>query len=346
MSDTDETRATGVGRRWGRPGSYDMSRHQSTVRPVAMLAAAILLIGLSACGDDSDGAAETADTAAADTTTPETTTPDTATPETTTPETTTPETTTPETTTPQATAPDTTAPETTAPDTTEAATADPVNAGDEPAVCGAYFAVNDAMSALFAGFGDPSDIPPLVAEVDAVKPAEIDAELTTMIDAVAAWEASGFADSSALDAPEMGEASATVDSWMFENCTFDTKVEVALVDYAFEGLEPSYPVGMTAFRVTNDGTESHEMALVRRADGVTETWDELLALPEEEIAGKVEFLGAAFAPAPGMTSVLVSELTPGDYLALCFVPLGSTPGTEGDGPPHMTAGMRAEFTVA
>jgi len=319
-----------------------MSRHQSTIgcRPIAMLAAAILLIGVSACGDDSDSATESPATTSAAPTTPDTTAPDTTTPETTAPPTTAPDTTTPAT-----TAPETTTPATSAPDTT-AVSAETVGTEDEPAVCGAYFAVNDAMSALFAGSGDPSDVPPLVAEVDAVKPAEIDAELTTMIDAVAAWEASGFADSSALDAPEMADAAATVDSWMFENCTFDTKVEVTLVDYAFEGLEPTYPVGMTAFRVTNDGTEAHEMALLRRADGVTETWDELLALPEEELTGKIEFLGAAFTPTPGLTSVLVSELTPGDYLAVCFVPLGSTPGNEGTGPPHMTAGMRAEFTVA
>lgn len=46
--------------------------------------------------------------------------------------------------------------------------------------------------------------------------------------------------------------------------------------------------------------------------------------------------------APGLFSVE----EPGDYVAVCFIPLGSTPDNEeADGPPHLTQGMKVEFTV-
>jgi hypothetical protein len=118
------------------------------------------------------------------------------------------------------------------------------------------------------------------------------------------------------------------------------------VDYAFGGVESTYPPGLTAFRLTNDGTESHEMAVVRRKEGATMSWDEIFALPEEEIQEQIDFLGAGFAAAPGDMATLIVDLTPGEYLALCFVSKGSTPGVEGTGPPHVMEGMRAEFTVS
>jgi hypothetical protein len=124
-------------------------------------------------------------------------------------------------------------------------------------------------------------------------------------------------------------------------CDFDT-VEVTLADYAFEGLPETMEAGTYAFALTNSSdVEDHEMVMVRKADGVTQSIEELLELPEEEAGSMVEFLGAGFAPPGGEGSALV-ELTPGDYAVVCFIPVG---GGE-EGPPHFTQGMAQEFTVS
>jgi hypothetical protein len=91
--------------------------------------------------------------------------------------------------------------------------------------------------------------------------------------------------------------------------------------------------------------EAHEIGVARIADGVTETVDELLALPEEEVGAKLEFANGAFAPAGG-TSGVTMDLAPGRYLYACFIPTGSIGDQEGTGAPHFTAGMFGEFTVS
>ena len=68
-------------------------------------------------------------------------------------------------------------------------------------------------------------------------------------------------------------------------------------------------------------------------------------------SSKVQLIGSAFG-AQGETDTETFELTPGRYVALCFVPVGTTDaatlddGSEPPGPPHFAVGMQAEFTVA
>ena len=123
-------------------------------------------------------------------------------------------------------------------------------------------------------------------------------------------------------------------------CGFES-IEVTGVDYAFEGVPATVEAGTVAFKFVNESdSEEHEMILVKKADGVQLTWEELVELPEEESESMVEFAGATFAP-PGGESSTFAELTPGDYAMICFIPVG---GAE-DGPPHFTQGMLQELTV-
>ena len=48
---------------------------------------------------------------------------------------------------------------------------------------------------------------------------------------------------------------------------------------------------------------------------------------------------------------MVADLAPGEYIALCFIPVGTSMShdgefVEGTGAPHFTEGMQHEFTVA
>jgi len=126
-----------------------------------------------------------------------------------------------------------------------------------------------------------------------------------------------------------------------ETCEFDA-VDVDAVDYAFEGVPETIDAGTVAFKLTNstEHDEEHEMVIFSKADGVTESFEDLLALPEEEVGSKVVFAGAAFAP-PGGEGFALAELGPGEYAMVCFIPVGGAD----DGPPHFTQGMLQEFAV-
>ena len=147
-----------------------------------------------------------------------------------------------------------------------------------------------------------------------------------------------------------GEGTATPEATA--SAAASDTITVTGVDYAFEGLPTEVAAG-TELAFHNDGTEPHEMIVMRKNDDVTESWDELLQMPEEQAMENVSQVGAVFA-LPGEDSedtITVTE--PGDYLAICFVPVGTTvedlgsepPASGEHGPPHFVEGMLAEFTV-
>lgn len=122
-------------------------------------------------------------------------------------------------------------------------------------------------------------------------------------------------------------------------CDFE-EVSVTAKDYAFEAPD-TVKAGNVSFAFTNASEgEDHEMAVMQKADGVDLSWEELLALPEEEAMSKTSFVTAAYSP-PGEGGSTLATLKPGKYVMVCFIPVG---GAE-DGPPHFTQGMIHEFTV-
>lgn len=148
-------------------------------------------------------------------------------------------------------------------------------------------------------------------------------------------------DAAAFESPEFGQAETTARTWLHENCGYQA-VDVKGVDYAFEGITSTLEAGKTSFLFTNgSSSEAHVMVIVRKKPGVTESTDELLALPEEEAMAKVEDVASTFAP-PGQTSGVLADLTPGSYIMICPIPVEGKDGN----PPHFVKGMLAEFTVA
>lgn len=129
-------------------------------------------------------------------------------------------------------------------------------------------------------------------------------------------------------------------------------VRVTAQDYHFEGLPASVPAG-TSLEMYNAGVEVHELLVVRKNDGVTETWEELLALPEEEAMAKVSILGPLMAATEQLAEGTITLEQEGEYLAICFIPQGMTempdpdadPATLPDGLPHFMLGMVSEFVV-
>ncbi len=127
-------------------------------------------------------------------------------------------------------------------------------------------------------------------------------------------------------------------------------------DYHFGGLPTTVPVG-TVLSFENPGAELHEIVVFRKNDGVTQPFEELLQLPDDEALQYVTMVGEMplFA-GPGQVAEGTLTLTQeGEYIALCFVPQGMTElPTDPDAsldpalasaPPHFALGMVQTFTV-
>src|SRR5690606_12188029 len=149
---------------------------------------------------------------------------------------------------------------------------------------------------------------------------------------------------SVFDEPDHQAAAAAVADAYFAGCDTVAELDVQGVDYGFEGLPSQVEAGRVALRFTNatEHDEPHELLLFRLNDGVTESIEDLLALPEDEPFSMITPVAGVFVDAPGNEAAALVDLVPGRYGAVCFIPIG---GGE-DGPPHFTGGMLAELEVA
>ena len=196
---------------------------------------------------------------------------------------------------------------------------------------------------------------PKAKAVQEEAPEEIKTDVDTLVAAIE--EAAETGDFAAFEEDdEIKAAEAKLHEFDLENCGW-TSADVEAVDYAFNGLDDSYDAGVASFDFSNTGKEVHEMVVLKKKDGVSESFDDILAMEDEAAQEeKIEFAGAAFGP-PGEESYFVVDLEPGSYIALCFIPEGTTPEVmaemessgeepENAGPPHFVKGMKKEFTVS
>jgi hypothetical protein len=113
---------------------------------------------------------------------------------------------------------------------------------------------------------------------------------------------------------------------------------LTLVDYAFS-FDAPLTSGSHAIRVVNGATQSHEIALFRLLPD--KTMDDVVAWGGT-YAGEPPMTAAGGVPAirPGQEAVMHVDLTPGNYVALCFLPDAN------DGMPHLVHGMALPFTIS
>lgn len=200
--------------------------------------------------------------------------------------------------------------------------------------CDAYAAVGASF------FGDPAAAPGLLEDLEAAVSGELEDDAATY---AAGLTASFDGDEAAMTDPAFLEASDALGQAVYDGCDTSEKLDVTGVDYAFEDLPSELDAGRVALRFTNgtEADEAHELVLMRKADGTTETLDELLELPEEEAMAKLAPVGAVFSDEAGGTATSLVDLEAGEYVAVCFIPTGGE-----DGPPHAFGGMAAEITVS
>lgn len=208
--------------------------------------------------------------------------------------------------------------------------------------CDAFIGVNKGLS---QDHPDPEAITRNLDALEANAPEPVADEVQVMV--TAGRQVVQTQDFAAFDDDEFVAAETTVDPFMFERCDTDQKVEVTGTDYQFSPPPTSLRAGEVAFLLDNasENGELHEMVLLRRKDGIDTAFDQILALPEDQLPAMVDLIGAASAPAGAQGATWV-DLTTGDYAMVCYLPQGATHGADdATGPLHFTLGMQAEFTV-
>ncbi len=171
------------------------------------------------------------------------------------------------------------------------------------------------------------------------------AKIVSIIDDAAAGKNPQALDPSG---PTFGEPLSKVEAWVHTSCGFN-KLDVMGVDYGYSGIPATIKPGVASIKFENmSDKEFHEMALMRIKDGSGVTSTELAAALEKDAAAaeqkygdSVEPVGSTQAP-PGVTGYTTVDLPAGDYVAVCFIPVGDKP----DGVPHAQKGMVTAFKVA
>ena len=195
-----------------------------------------------------------------------------------------------------------------------------------------------------AEFG--AELTPYLDDIETNAPEEVADEVATVIGAVRTALETG--DPGPTETEEVFMADSAIDQYVFDNCELDSRNEMTAVDYAYQDAPETLEAGTVGLSLDNQGTEVHEIAVLRINDDVDLSGAELLELPEEEAQSMVEFKGVVFAP-PGTSSSGVVDLEEGRYVFVCFIPVGATSIDtieEVSGPPHFTQGMFAEVEVS
>lgn len=113
--------------------------------------------------------------------------------------------------------------------------------------------------------------------------------------------------------------------------------QVMLRDFSIV-LPASIPADSMMLQVTNQGSQPHEMDLLKLMPGKT-VKDALAFLQKPAGSPPFEDAGGMGALNPGMSGWVKLNLMSGNYVALCFVPDRTT------GTPHFALGMITSFSV-
>jgi uncharacterized cupredoxin-like copper-binding protein len=217
---------------------------------------------------------------------------------------------------------------------------DDSSAGND-AACAAWFNADSTLiSYIFMDQGDAESVTAALDE--AIDAADSEFE-QTLIDLKTAAQPA-LQDPESADPEEALGLYGQAIVWAGENCDVVT-LDVTAVDFGYEGVPDELAAGYHVVNFTNAGHEQHEMFTFRFNEGTTETFEEIVDLPEEEVFTKITPVNAVFAMPGGSDTTSWNLTEPGRYAIVCFIPVGSVGETDGDGPPHFTEGMFREFNV-
>jgi uncharacterized cupredoxin-like copper-binding protein len=110
------------------------------------------------------------------------------------------------------------------------------------------------------------------------------------------------------------------------------EITIKAADFSFDA-PAQIEAGLVKIKLVNDGQEPHHAQIVRLNDGVTlEQFQAALQEGEAAAFPLVAFVGGPGLVDPGLSTQVTLDLTPGQYVLLCFIP-------SHDGVPHLAKGM-------
>jgi plastocyanin len=126
-------------------------------------------------------------------------------------------------------------------------------------------------------------------------------------------------------------------------------ITVTGTDYKFNNLPTEVKAG-TTLRFKNEASdEAHMIIVVRKNDDAAKSLEELLKNGTEEEQQSMTTMVGQLEAMPGEEAGGTIEVSkPGEYLALCPIPVGSMQSpapSDGEGMPHFMKGMYQVFTV-
>ncbi|MGH9111352.1 MAG: hypothetical protein ACRDZN_03490 [Acidimicrobiales bacterium] len=201
----------------------------------------------------------------------------------------------------------------------------PASGADADAYCNAALAWDTAPDP--DDFGDEESVAehfesvllPRFEALEAAAPAEIEGAVGAIR---AALDGEG-------DEGEAEAANLRIHEYSAGACEWNT-VEVAAVEFAFEGAPASLPAGVVSFEVVNQGDEAHSLVVLRRNEGVSTPFADLVALPDDELFEQAEPIEPGAFVDPGGEDFAVADLAPGDYALVCTLPIGTATLDEAD----------------
>lgn len=116
------------------------------------------------------------------------------------------------------------------------------------------------------------------------------------------------------------------------------QITVKATDYAFEA-PAKIEAGLVSINLVNEGQEPHHVQFARLNDGVTmEQFQSALQQSPEAAFPLVTWAGGVGLLGNSASQQVTVELTPGQYVLLCFM-------TDHEGVPHLAKGMMAVMEV-
>ena len=132
--------------------------------------------------------------------------------------------------------------------------------------CTLNFRISEAFNDVFQsvqGTPTPQDlqradakITPLAERALKVAPTAVAGDVRTAVDLFH----SDFG--AALQDPKLQATGQHIDNWAFTHCGYHT-AKVSAQEYAFKGLPSTVPTGTAAFKLTNNGSQVHEISVAR-----------------------------------------------------------------------------------
>lgn len=114
-------------------------------------------------------------------------------------------------------------------------------------------------------------------------------------------------------------------------------VTINATDFAFAATD-TIVAGQTTFRMINAGREPHQAVITGSATKSFEELERALMMADSRIPDWLVFPAAPGVVVAGDSSIVTSNVTPGNYVIVCFIP-------SPDGKPHVAKGMVRRLVV-